>query len=74
MNAMQQFSEREFIRPFPRPFPMHALKMLKGAGLSDLQKQKIASLMLTYHKKCLVEENKLYDGIVKILENPESKV
>lgn len=71
---MHQFSEREYIRPIPRPFPMHALKMLKGAGLNDSQKQKIAALMLIYHKKCLVEENKLFDGIVKILENPDSKV
>jgi|AMWB02.1.fsa_nt_gi hypothetical protein len=71
MNAMQNFSERESLRPFPPPFIMHALKLLKGAGLSDAKKQKIAALMLKYHKKCLSEEAEFVDGMIEILEKPE---
>jgi len=67
---MQQFSEREFIRPFPRPFVMYAMKMLKSAGLSDPQKQRIAALMLNYHKKCLNDEAKFIDALIKILDIP----
>lgn len=70
MNAMPQFSERESIRPFPRPFVMYALKMLKGAGLSDQQKQRIAALMLNYHKKCLNDEAKFIDSLIKIIDIP----
>ncbi|MDX9930838.1 MAG: hypothetical protein RBS37_13420 [Bacteroidales bacterium] len=67
---MGNLFEKEYIRPFPPPFIMHAMKLLRGAGLTDTQKQKIASLMLTYHKRCLSEETKFVDGIIKILENP----
>lgn len=74
MNAMGNLSELKYIRPFPPPFVMHAMKLLKGAGLTEVQKQRIAALMLNYHKKCLIEENKLVDGISRILENPESGV
>lgn len=70
MSTMRNYSEMESIRPFPRPFVMYALKMMKGAGLSDPQKQKVAALMLNYHKKCLNDEAKFIDTLIKILDIP----
>lgn len=67
---MPNVSEMEFIRPFPRPFVMYAMKLLKDAGLSDAQKQRIAALMLSHHKKCLNDEAKFIDALVKILDIP----
>lgn len=67
---MSQFSEREFIRPFPRPFVMYAMKMLRSAGLSDAQKQRIAAMMLSYHKKCLTDEAEFIEALIKTLDIP----
>lgn len=65
---MKNGDDREFMKPFPRPFLMDALQILNLSDLSDAQIRAIAILNLTYYKNCAQEEIKLIDGIITELK------
>ncbi|MDM8003914.1 MAG: hypothetical protein QUS66_13640 [Bacteroidota bacterium] len=71
---MTSFDDREFIRPYPRPFPMHALQYFSAQDLNSAQRKAIANLLLDYYMKCAQEEEKLIAGMIREINNLESKV
>ncbi len=71
---MTSFDDREFIRPVPRPFPMHALQYFTAQDLNAAQRKAIATMLLEYYHKCAQEEEKLITGMISVINNLESKV
>lgn len=56
------------IKPWPIPFPMHAMQYLTARELDAEQQKAIAILFLNYCKNCSLEETKLAEGIISIFE------
>ncbi|MBN2666759.1 MAG: hypothetical protein JXR67_09630 [Bacteroidales bacterium] len=71
---MLTFDEREYIRPFPRPFIMDAMQLVKSLELSDAQRKEIAGLLFKYYKNCAREETAFFDGMIKAFKSPENQV
>ncbi len=71
---MTSFDDREFIRPYPRPFPMHALQYFTAQDLNPAQRKALATMLLEYFQKCAQEEEKLIGGMINVINNLESKV
>lgn len=61
------------IKPWPIPFPMHAMQYLMAKGLNAAQQKAIAIMFLEYCKNCSQEEMKLAEGMISVFENLESK-
>lgn len=70
---MTNSNDREFSKSFPRPFLMNALQYLTNFDISAEQEKKIINMNLEYLKNCAVEELKLIDGMISILNNLEEK-
>jgi len=61
------------IKPWPIPFPMHAVQYLMEKGLNAAQQKAIATLFLEYCKNCSREEMNLAEGMISVIENLEGK-
>ncbi len=74
MKIMTNTNDMEFSKPFPRPFPMDALRYLTTSELSAAQQKAIAIMHLEYLRNCAQAEMKLIDGVIAELENLEKKI
>lgn len=63
-----------FINPRPPIFPMEPLQLLEGFNLSSAQIKEITLLKLAYMKRLAQMEIELYDEVLKIVDNLESRV
>ncbi|HNT92797.1 MAG: hypothetical protein H6545_03490 [Bacteroidales bacterium] len=70
---MAYTDDMEFIRPFPRPFVMHAMQYFGIQDLNPAQRKAITSMILEYCKRCAEEEAHLIQGIITEINNLESK-
>jgi hypothetical protein len=70
---MTRSDDREMFIPFPRPFPMHAMQYASDEDLNPAQRKQIITLMLDYFKQCAEAEARLADGIIKEINNLDSK-
>ncbi|MRR19115.1 hypothetical protein EG827_02885 [bacterium] len=71
---MKTSEEMAFIKPWPPLFPMEYLQILEGFNLSAAQQKAIAVLKITYMKKLAALDIELYNKVIGVLENMESKV
>lgn len=71
---MRNTDEMAFINPRPPIFPMEPLQLLEGFNLSSAQMRDITLLKLKYMKKLALMEIELYDEVIKVCENLESRV
>lgn len=71
---MKISDEMAFINPKPPLFPMEPLQLLDGLNLSPTQQKAITILKLVYLKKLAIMEIELYDEVIKIVDNLESRV
>jgi len=70
---MPDIKDRDFIQPFPRPFPMHAMQFFSEDDLNSAQRKKIATFILGYYKQCAEAEATLAEGIITAINNLDSK-
>lgn len=70
---MSDIEDREFILPFPRPFPMHAMRFFSENDLNSAQRKRIATLILDYYKQCAQAEVMLAEGMITEINNLDSK-
>ncbi|MDX9904373.1 MAG: hypothetical protein RB288_09895 [Bacteroidales bacterium] len=70
---MTRSDDREMFIPFPRPFPMHAMQYVTDEDLNPAQRRQIVTLILDYFKQCARAEETLADGMIKTINNLDSK-
>jgi len=70
---MLEFKERELVPPVPRPFPMHAMQYILDEDLNSAQRKQIVMMMLDYFKQCAEAEVKLAEGMMKEINNLDTK-
>ena len=70
---MTSFDDGEMFRPFPRPFPMHAVQYFSSQDLNPAQRKALATMLLEFYQACAIEEQKLITGMIRVINNLESK-
>jgi hypothetical protein len=70
---MLEFKDREFVPPVPRPFPMHAMQYILDEDLNSAQRKQIVMMMLDYFKQCAEAEVQLAEGMMKEINNLDTK-